>query len=805
MEPLIGLGSLIRAGAALLCVSLPGFALLGQLGVVDRLSRPFSAGLAVVASLAVHLLLTTGLALAGLPFGVYFYVALGLAALSLPFAIRTALRGERWNTPWVIAFALLVFGALSTRPVTVRSDAVDHIGTVRAILVSGELEPNDVFYSEGDGVKPDIRKGYYHAWLALLARVSALDPVAFWYALRPWALFLAVLVFAGLAERLLSSRRRALAALVAFPLFVHGNAASFMDTILYPHNFKWMIVWVVLALMLDELATRSRGRFAILLVVTAALPTLHIFGPAILLLAAFSVPIALAILRSREGARRGLGLSLVVLAASVPLVVLRFLQTYRPLNPLHVRASEIFYVTDFLQLHTPGPTLNQFSLPALVIVVLSFPFLWRRDERTQERAVLAGLTWIPLLVSFNPVAGGILLPWMGYLFVRFLGIIPFPIVAAAIAADAWCRAPRRVFGRWVPIAAVVLLAAFRVPPFLATASGEMRARDRSMSPERWRDGIDLIRRWVPQGETVATDPVTGYALGAYTRHRIVALLDQHTSPADTSILDRLRDVACILSPYRPLSEAVELMNRRGARYVFLNQTFRSPFATYFDVRLPEEYARVRERFEVAGGPFRKLGETDRCHLYALADTAWADSALDARFRFPLSDLAAPTDSTDVRPLTDALALLNVEVEPRACRRGDTLTVTVRMRKERADPPGTPYKMVLRARKEFTGRHSRWRQVDRLYSRVVGKAGGSQLEFAAHRPPLDGRYPPNLWDVGETVTDRFRFPVPKKIEPGVYQMGIWVHPRSYVRNIALADLVKPSGGIGLPVGELLIHP
>ena len=293
MEPLIEFGSLARAGGAVLGLSLPGLALISRAAFAEKLSHPIRFGLGVVAGLCIFLCLGALAARVGLSFQVFFPISMVLCGISLPLALRPILRGKMWATPVLVGVVLLGIGILSTRSVPVTSDTLDHVATVRAILHTGELEPNAVFYADGDGATPDIRKGFYHTWLALAAKLSGLDPLVLWHSLRPWALMLSVLPFAALARRLLGTRRRARLALIVYPLMVHGSAAWFLDTFLYPHNFNWLVIWSALALMVDEVARMDSGRRIFLLFLAAALPALHVFGPALLLGAGLIVPVSL--------------------------------------------------------------------------------------------------------------------------------------------------------------------------------------------------------------------------------------------------------------------------------------------------------------------------------------------------------------------------------------------------------------------------------------------------------------------------------------------------------------------------------
>jgi hypothetical protein len=444
----------------------------------------------------------------------------------------------------------------------------------------------------------------------------------------------------------------------------------------------------------------------------------------------------------------------------------------------------------------------RFSPAALLVALLSLLFLWRSDNRGWRRACLVGMAWCPLLISLNPLAGALLQPRIGYLFVRFLGIIPFAAVAAAVAADAWHRRSHRTLTGWPVVVLICALALMRAPAFFALTSSQARERDYAVSPERWRTGFDLLDENLSPGTSVVTDPITGYCVPAYTSERVVAVLDQHSSPSDSTLPPRLEDVVRVLNPYRPLSEAIEIMNRRQVRHVFLNQAFIQQVGSHFDVRLPAEEVAVRSRFEAPDGPFRKVGEAGDCYLYELVTPDWTADSTAARTSYPTA-LAADVDTSESRPLNEAFSLVAIEIWPKLLHPGDTLQVVTRLRKDRDEQAATPYRIVFRGRQVLAGEHARFSGIDRLYSRLLRQTGGPVLEFGLGRRVLGGRYPPSIWDEGEIIEDRFEVPLPLDLEPGRYRLGFRMLPQRFVRNIALRDWLRPSGGIGMPVGEIVV--
>lgn len=785
-----GAGDLLRVAVALLWLILPGVAVTWRLAcsLTERLA------LATACALSIGLALSALLAALGAGFDV-LYVALWViagASVALVLWRRARAEGVRGDGDRLVCAAAavaLVVGVVTTRPLGAASDALDHIGTARAIVARGEIEPNTVFYADGDGAVPDARKGPGHALLAALARTAGLDPVRTWYALRGFALAGALCAFGMLARVLTGPGLPLLVSLLAFPLVVHGESIWFLDTFLYPHNLNWLLIWPTLALAVSELREPARWRRILLVLLSAPLAALHVFAPVLLTGGVACVCVGCALFADplrRSIALRTFGL---VALATLPLLVARLVVTYRPVNPLHVQASEVLYITEFLSLHSPVPMLRRFSAAALLVAVLGL-FLIRRPSSV-ARASLIGLTLGPLLVSLNPVMGGLLIPRIGYLFVRFLGLVPFPAIAGALVGDAQREGGLR---RVVPAGVAVLLLVSRIP----AVGGFLRHAPAGPTPEAWHAGFALVAAHTARNATVLSDPLTSFALPAYTGRRVVTTLDQHSSPSDSTILRRMDQAARALSPYRPIEEAVEASRRYAVDAILVNPFRDGAVETFFDVRTPALAESSRASFG-ASRAFRVLGEREGFTLFAPASGAAADTT--HRHGFPGRVAGLAGEGVELAP---SVELVRLTFAPDTLSPGDTLRVVAVLRKHAQDAPATSYRMVFRLRQALAGAHARFAPVERLYARLLREGGGPRLELAVNRRPTDGTYPFALWDVGETIADSFLVVLPEDLEPGEYRAGFRMNAQRLIRNIALRDLLRPRGGIGYPVGEILVR-
>src|SRR5262249_14529649 len=122
------------------------------------------------------------------------------------------------------AFASWHAARLGT-PMTYSSDSPDHVGTIRRMLAEGDPFPLDAFFRDAGRLGADPRKGLWHPEVALITRLSGLDPFDVWLLLPALIAPLYVLTMAGLG-RLISGAPGAVIAAWALPLTYGGSLGT---------------------------------------------------------------------------------------------------------------------------------------------------------------------------------------------------------------------------------------------------------------------------------------------------------------------------------------------------------------------------------------------------------------------------------------------------------------------------------------------------------------------------------------------------------------------------------------------------
>jgi hypothetical protein len=167
--PAHGLGLWLRLAAATFVLLLPG-------SLVARALRLRGVSAALVFALGA---LGPALVLVFVVHGSIWLALLVLAVVALaalPFALRVVSGPPAWDTV-AIAFAGLVFGLLLWRVAgTINGDALFHLGRVRKLDAFGDLHIRSVDEFRDGGLHPGYAFPLWHAFLALVAKLAAVDP-----------------------------------------------------------------------------------------------------------------------------------------------------------------------------------------------------------------------------------------------------------------------------------------------------------------------------------------------------------------------------------------------------------------------------------------------------------------------------------------------------------------------------------------------------------------------------------------------------------------------------------------------------
>lgn len=796
----------------------------------ERLATALGLGLAAQGALALAAHLggvDCGYALWALP-------ALGLLlwlpalppspVLSLGSAERRTRRHAWLLTVAALAATAAWCGALGT-PLGVWTDSPVHIAAVRRIAMGGSVLPLDIQIVDLAGVGSDPRLGLYHSLLALLVRAADVDPVAVWR----WAGMLLALVLPlaayCFARRAAGSRAAgALAALLTPVVYGGGLASAALRQAAYParvaDGLALLALWAALG------ALGAPGARAVWLVVGLAFAAVaaHLFAAVhvLLVLAALGLACALAYRRPplavrfptpRAWLRRWAAVLAAAALGTLPYLWLRWSEGGAGIDPIHAEPQGLLYWWGTaLFTVDPRAVAGWLGWPALGALV-ALPLLWRRRHEGLGPVALVAAAAAGLGIALNPLALPLVHGGLGYLAMRLTWCLPLA-TTLAVGMTFGVRSLTGAAGpstRRLAVAALLagglgLLPALRDAAVAVTRAGESAAQEPASTPAPWLDLLAELRgRW-DGPRVLLSDPITAYAIPAYTGHHVTTVLAQHANPRDARGPARRAAARDVMSPFVGPRRTLEILRREGADAVVLNRRFDRPVSFGNSILLPEQDAVVRDKFDALPQYFRRVWSVADAHLYELTDAAR---------RGPLPPPGDPPRPFVVARAPDggravtagALVHLATLVSPARVAPGDSVFLTTywTVAGSSAAPDG-----YYLASTNLDARPPRGRAGHPAFSKLARLAAeartGERRRVLSFHAPVDGLASPDEWRPGEVVEDRFPVIVHPRAAAGSYEVRIKMLRLPVLGNLRLRDLFTDDDQFAGPtVARLEVAP
>ncbi|MEO5616693.1 MAG: hypothetical protein ABIS67_02900, partial [Candidatus Eisenbacteria bacterium] len=738
---LAGLPEMVRLALAFAAlVLLPGAAW-GAMGLGPRGGGVLASVQALGFGVAWNALLILATRAFGMPFTVLLDASLVLTLLLwIGVAWRMKVRGaarrggaEATHRLGGIALgAVLAAAALASvhagrigTPVSYFSDSPDHIGSVRRMLNSGDAFPVDAFFKGAGPEGADPRKGLWHPQVALIAGLAAVDPADAWLQLPA---VIAPLFIFNLALLGWQSAGGAGASVFAWAqlLVLAGSLQWFplRKAVFSTFLADQLAVATAIALLADVARPSRAGRAATVGLALGAVAC-HLYSAIQLALTLGALVIGLALReRSFRGpASRALGTAALLGLVSLPYLLWRARQSYAPVNIIHTEPQGLLWLTDSLRIVSVGVLWDWMGLLWILFPIAWIP-LWRHGRR--DPAALYALTTsvAVALVIFNPIAVGVLEPKLGYLLMRMIWMVPLGALigwlvlalvraarsdAATVAADSRLPgAAPSAFGTRRARAALALaaLSAFLLPTALDAAGtllhpGRFARSDREISPLRWREGMTWMERELPPGQVVLADPATSYGVPMLTRHYVVTLVDQHSSPSDSLALTRILDARDALDPHASWARTREVIRKYGATVIVLNSDFsRIPLFDFW-APTPRWAAAARARLEREPAAFERVHDARGFTVYRVHDAALDSLRSEVPARAGVVPFVSGRFPIGRRYAEDLPVIHRLSLWPERVARGDTVHGVADWRSLTPMPAGS-YMVSLRFERPMPG-------------------------------------------------------------------------------------------------------
>ncbi|MBM3317843.1 MAG: hypothetical protein FJY75_08310 [Candidatus Eisenbacteria bacterium] len=735
----------------------------------------------------------------------------------------------RWATTMVLAVILAAAAVLCFHAgghLGYRTDSPDHIGCLREMIERDRVLPRTAFHADGDGTTLDARKGFFHVALALVARLTGLDPLRLWQLLPGLLAPLALIVFHTLARRVLRSEGTALfatfLALVCFGEVQRG----LLTRLAYGNAMGGVLAWGVIALALRFVRGDARpGVFWLLALGALGAAATHAFAAVQIGFSLGALIVALLCARGprdRRTRRLAAACGAALLGMAGP-TLWRVLYASGSANPIHTHRQGVIYLSERLFLISPAEWGAMLGAVGIAGVLLSFA-LWRRAREGEGVLYLATLSLAPMLILLNPVAVPLLEPLLGYLVARFALLVPYVLVLAYVAG--WMgqalldlHSARRVVKALLFYAAMVALLFPRFEAFARSHSSRSLEALERRSILQWREVMERLDQELPGPAVILSDPITGYCIPALTRHFTVTVLHQHGSPADTLALARLAGARDVLSPYIGTGEKARICRRFGVDYVFVNGDFAAPVDLFLCQAGRELAARQRSVLDEDDLLLRRLWDLGPDGaLYAVraenldrlsgivgpGEEPPASPSTEARSA-ALFVRAPPEQAIPVLPDTAAgLTLTAIALDTLRLAAGGELGATLYWR--RVGAPGRfPAEVHLRLAAEVPAGRMWVERLSKLSRLLVERRTHRHYRHRSVHTPLDGQLGAENWPRDRYVVDQARIRVPERAARSSHLLKVRWMEASFLPNLPLRHLYSDEDAYeGVPAGMVEVY-
>jgi hypothetical protein len=457
---------------------------------------------------------------------------------------------------------------------------------------------------------------------------------------------------------------------------------------------------------------------------------------------------------------------------------------YPQANELHAGVQGVVFLGDHFFIANPLRLARWFGPIGIVAFLAAIP-LWRERHRSPAVGfLLASLFTIPI-VLLNPILLPPLHRFMTYLVFRINNLCPFYVIVAFFIVWASGRRSWRSLERWVLVLLAVAIV-FTVRPLLrhSTFSRDSRLHELRYSYQPWMEGLESLREELVAGTVIASDPLTSYAITAFTRHYTVCTFDQHAPPNDVLLEKRVRAARAILSPHVNMGTTTELLREHKATTIVINDQFPSHFLFDYWIMDRSLSALSREKFAsrpdlfeevpTSGGftTYRWNGEQTRTGESPTSDMVWKH---------------VPAEFTLVGRLAGSAVLEGIKVGATRAQGGDEFDLALVWSGDRTYDL---HNYIVSVRFDHTSPElpGDGRPFPKVTRKIKEKLIGGRYRFREQHKIRRGLLSPDAWQPGFLYLDETTIEVPPDLVPGDYTISVKLLLETHQPNLHVRDFL-----------------
>jgi len=690
-------------------------------------------------------------------------------------------------------------------PILYTADSPDHMAYIRAITRSHEVFPSQFIYRDGGMLTRDIRRGLLHAmWGTINAATSRTDVLPVWPFIS-WigSIFLLLGIFC-LGIQLFRNQSICMWGVILYLLFYQrGFASHQLFTNAYGFYFAKIYLFAFLAFAILYIRTPRRELLFMATASSFSAIGTHISYVMILLFIVFILWIVEWFqFGNKTGARTFtraiiwlIGLIVIV---NLPYLLLRYFRDYNPVNEIHTHAQGMLFFTENLAVVNP---ILFFLLSGHLMAIALFAvfILWKHSRSDRNLRSVLGLVAGVYILTFNPLFVPFIMEKITYLIVRFSVAAPNMLVVAYLIHGIFLGLRGRggnisragmVLGSLIVLGILVPGLVFNFSNF--AYGGKIRHINEEKSCLDLNDLYSIINSNIPDDSIIASDPITSYSLLAFTDQYVVCTYDQHSTPNDSSAIERIFACRDIYLPDAPCDKKIHTLENYDADYIIINGRIpayvRSQYWTP-DSKSAEATAltllQCRELFDL-------IYSDESLYLFEYTGTADRDSSemIDTAGEIPCYFLEEYTGDFErlTKSGTDGIYIRSWGKETDRISRGDTLRIHIDWVSRKRMEPGT-YDIYVRFDTGFEKGPLYSYRYGKIYRKMLEKIRNETYRYRMNVLPFRGIYPPDKWIPGSVMRQYIDVPIPGYITEGVYTISIKMDNAPHYSNLRMKDLLR----------------
>jgi hypothetical protein len=704
-----------------------------------------------------------------------------------------------------IAILLLRIGA----PLQWEMDSVAHVSAIRSVVEEGRVFPIAQPYGPNGIERADPRFGIFHALCAVIAVNSGAEIHKLWDVLPAFFAPLLILAFFSAARAISGSTKVAFAAALLFPLCYGGVRTELLRIASYPNRVAMLVYLVSLGVFFRYLKAEKRWLLWLLAILVATTAAVHVyyFIEFLFVTACFLI-VKLVIAREERSHFlatwvRGIG---VAIAVSLPLLLYRFLTSYSVANQYAVEGQGTLDLGAGLYILSPLKAYGWLGLAGVVSILL-LPYFIVRARRKESHAFITAATAGPLLLIFNPVLLPIASKVLSYLAWRLMWAVPYAFSLGVFLTEL----PSSLRAQTAKVKVLSVIAVLVVVWALAGATAERIGfyRDAVVREEGdftenmayMADRLARLDRDLEGRRVVLSDPVTAYAVSAFTRHFVTAIPVAHSAPTDSFPVSRVRDALDVLNPGVSLAKTQEILTKYQVDFVVVNTGF-SEKLTAFEYEIdPSFQTEALSKISSASMLFEEVFLEGDLHVFRVLEANRLESS-GAEFPARAIPEEPGVKTKPVGHFAELFSLESVEITPDEISPGESLKISSLWKCLSPLPREDVYRLFVRLDTEYPKGMFFTERLDKLYRKLLERKTGEKFRFRKDVNPHNLAHPIHLWKRGELIRQNVVFSVPADLAPGRYRVEMSLKRVTPATNFRLSDFLRDKDYYsGIEVGHV----